>query len=269
MPDIASPPPSAPAPGRRKILLAALAAAGFGGWWGWPRIAPYFVGDFDFTPLADLPGFRRVGSGRVSAAAPNPFIGLDVPGAALPTAPTPPDVRADLCGALFGTPPPPGVVPIASFSDYNCPFCRILTDTLTELEARAEGGVRLTWHEWPLLGATSVPAARAALAAGKQGAYMPFHKRLMRTRFAATPEYLSLLAGDLGLDVARLLADIDSPDITAHLTRSAALAEAFGMPGTPALVVGRTLVVGAISAPVLSALVARERADGPLPACTA
>jgi predicted DsbA family dithiol-disulfide isomerase len=245
----------------------ALAAVGAGAWWGWPRIAQHFVGDFDFAPIADLPGFRRMASGRTSAAAPNPFIGLEIPQSTPATEPSPPALRANLCGALFGAPPPAGVVPIASFSDYNCPFCRILTDTLTDLEASADGGIRLTWHEWPLLGATSVPAARAALAAGKQGAYIPVHKRLMRTRFAATPEYLSLLAADLDLDLARLLADMDSPDVTAHLARSSALADVFGMPGTPALVVGRTLVVGAISAPVLNALVARERADGPLPAC--
>lgn len=101
---------------------------------------------------------------------PSPFFGLEAPDKqdqAIPEA----AMRADLCNGLFGGPPPAGVVPIASFSDYNCPFCRVLTERLSNLEERSGGGVRITWHEWPRLGPTSLSAARAALAADMQGAY--------------------------------------------------------------------------------------------------
>jgi protein-disulfide isomerase len=261
-------------PSRRGALLA-LAALGAGALWGWPRLAERLAGGFAFQPLADPPGgFRRIAAAGETSGMPNPFIGLDVPGApgaadtaetALPEA----AVRADLCGALFGGPPQAGVVPIAAFSDYNCPFCRVLTERLSALEARAEGGIRITWHEWPQLGPTSLSAARAALAADMQGAYAAFHRRLMRGRFVATPEYLDLLARDIGVDADRLVSDMAGDTVSARLARTDAVARVFGFVGTPAMVVGRTVVVGAISEAAIAALVEQERRDGPLPFCRA
>lgn len=252
---------------RRRAVLLAAAAAGGGAWWAWPSIAPLFVGDFEFEPLPDLPGFRRIAMGE-SSPAPSPLIGMsrgdeaDL-GAAKATA------RADLCNALFGGPPPPGVVPIASFSDYNCPFCRVLTGRLAALQARSGSAVRITWHEWPLLGPTSVTAARAALAADMQGAYATFHKRLMRTRFVPTPSFLEVVARDIGIDPARLRADMESDAVSERLRSTDAVARIFGFIGTPALVVGRTVVVGAVSEAVIHALIEQERLDGPPPGCAA
>ena len=234
--------------------------------WAWPRIAQRFVGAFDFEPLDDPKGFRRIAGGETSGM-PGPFFGLDAPDApdeALPEA----AMRADLCAGLFGGPLPAGGVPIASFSDYNCPFCRVLTDRLANLEDRSGGDVRITWHEWPRLGATSISAARAALAADMQGAYAAFHKRLMRRRFVATPEYLEILARDIGLDGDRLLSDMESDAVSDRLRNTETVARIFGFVGTPALVVGRTVVPGTVSEAVIAALVEQERRDGPPPVCS-
>jgi hypothetical protein len=45
------------------------------------------------------------------------------------------------------------------------------------------------------------------------------------------------------------------------------LAELFAFVGTPALVVGRTVVQGEINDARLERLIARERMDGPIEAC--
>ncbi|PWJ15830.1 DsbA family protein [Jannaschia seohaensis] len=254
-----------PRPLPRRGALLAIAAAAVGAWWAWPRIAPHFVGVFDFEPLDDPPGFRRIAAGETSGIA-QPFIGLEAPGAA--DSPLPPaELRANLCGSLFGGPSPAGAVPIAAFSDYNCPFCRVLTERLSDLQARSESGVRVTWHEWPRLGTASVAAARAALAADMQGAYAAFHRRLMRSRFVPTPEYLQALAREIGVDGDRLRADMESDAVSQRLRITSALARLFGFVGTPALVVGRTVVVGAVSEPVLAALLDQERREGPPPVC--
>ena len=63
--------------------------------------------------------------------------------------------------------------------------------------------------------------------------------------------------------------DMDGAAVSRRLAESAALAGLFGFAGTPALVVGRTVVVGAIGEARLRALIARERRDGPIPACRA
>ena len=253
-------------PGRREVLAAAGAAATAllgGGAWLARRGS-----DLAFEPHPAMPGFRLVAGGRVSGGS-----GLGDGLIGLGAAPEPgregrrERVRRVPCAALFGGPTPPGVVPVASFSDYSCPFCRVTTERLAEVEGRSGGGVRVAWHELPLLGASSRTAARAALAAARQGAYPAMHARLMRAGFQITPAYLDAVAGELGLDAERLRADMASPAIEAALGTSAALADAFGFPGTPAMVVGRTVVVGEIGARRLAALIGRERADGPIAAC--
>lgn len=250
----------------RRGALIGMAVVGATAWWAWPRIAQNFVGAFDFEPLSDPPGFRRIAAGETSSM-PSPFFGLEAPDASegpIPEA----AVRADLCGALFGGPTPAGVLPIASFSDYNCPLCRVLTERLSDLEYHSDGDVRMTWHEWPRLGQTSISAARAALAADMQGAYAAFHKRLMRGRFVATPEYLEILARDIGIDADQLLSDMESDAVSRRLRTTETVARIFGFIGTPALVVGRTVVVGTVSESVLAALVEQERRDGPPPVCS-
>ncbi|WP_424968236.1 DsbA family protein [Dinoroseobacter sp. S375] len=222
------------------------------------------------TPLPeaqalDAPaGFRALPLSSVSQGL-DPLVGLE-PAQVHEVAPDQLDGR--LCEALFGLDRvPDGVVPIASFSDYACPFCRVLTPRLNALEAASGGALRVKWHELPILGPASTDGARAALAAAQQGRYAETHARLIRAAFQPTEAYLRALSQDLSLDAERLLTDMQSPAIDAALTDSRALAQLFGMVGTPALVVGRTLVQGEISARNLDRLIAVERAAGPPPGC--
>lgn len=250
---------------RRRLMIGGAVAATATAWWGWPKVAPYFVGDFAFEALPGTPGFRRIDAGETSGNI-NPLAGIDQP-AQDDHASLRERVRANICEALFGDTATAGVVPIASFSDYYCPFCRVLTQKLAALEKAEEGGVRITWHEWPLLGSNSELAARAALAADRQGAYVAFHKRLMRTSFVATQEFLEALANSIGIEPDRMLADINSDAVSERLRISAAIADMFGFRGTPAMVIGRTVVVGAVSDATIKALIDQERRDGPLAFC--
>lgn len=250
---------------RRRFLLGAVAAAGALAWIGAPQLNRLRPRALDFTPIDDPPGFRRLRGGATSGAA-DPLAGLSAPVAPGPVVPES-VLRADLCTALFGPGMPPGVTPIASFSDYACPYCRVLTRRLAAIEAESGGAVRVAWREWPLLGPASEIAARAALAAGRQGAYAAFHAALMRGGFVVTPALLDTIAARTGIDAARMRADMASAEVAHDIAESRGLARLFGFPGTPALVVGRTVVVGEIADATLTALIAREREDGPPPAC--
>jgi protein-disulfide isomerase len=201
----------------------------------------------DIRPLNGVPGFRYLDAGAASGGFSNPFVGIDA-GA---------EARPGSVDDLFTAAAAPGDVPVAVFSDYNCVYCRVLTKTVAE-EAQADG-IAVTWHELPLLGPSSRQGARAALAAGLQGAYLPMHKRLMSTRFRPTPAYVETVATELGLDPARLLSDMEGPDVAAQLEASAGVARLFGIIGTPALVVGRVLVLGNIGRPTLRQLIEMER----------
>ena len=89
----------------------------------------------------------------------------------------------------------------------------------------------------------------------------------MRTSFVPTPAYLKSLSEEVGIDTARLLEDMQSAAVDREIAQANALAGLFGFPGTPGLIVGRTMVVGAIGEGELQALVDREIADGPVEAC--
>lgn len=73
---------------------------------------------------------------------------------------------------------PDGDVTVVEFFDYNCPYCRRAAPEVDALIA-ADPNIRLVYREWPILGDGSVYAARAALAARKQGKYGEFHKAMM------------------------------------------------------------------------------------------
>ncbi|CUH38565.1 Protein-disulfide isomerase [Jannaschia seosinensis] len=221
-----------------------------------------------FDPIGRPAGFRRMAGGATSGGGFDPFVGL---GAATDDRPDPAAVaavEADLCASLFnGWTRDSGVVPIASFSDYNCPICRVTTRRLAEADAVLDGTARITWHELPILGETSHLAARAALAADRQGAYMAFHKRLMGNPFRANQAYIDAIAGDLGLDRERFVADMKGSEVASRIARSLALREIFAFPGTPAIVVGRTVIEGDVSEAMFARVIALERRAGPPPGC--
>ena len=63
----------------------------------------------------------------------------------------------------------------------------------------------------------------------------------------------------LGLDWARLSRDMDDPLIQARIDANLGLAQALGIQGTPAMVIGDELVPGAISLSELKRVVAVAR----------
>jgi protein-disulfide isomerase len=66
---------------------------------------------------------------------------------------------------------PEGDVTLVEFFDYNCPYCRTVAPTVTEL-GEADPDLRLVYKEYPILGPGSQFAARAALASRRQGKYV-------------------------------------------------------------------------------------------------
>lgn len=79
-------------------------------------------------------------------------------------------VLSEKAGALLRDPGSPvggnpdGDVTLVEFADYNCPYCRRVAPLVAEMES-ADPGLRIVYKEIPILGADSVFAAKAALAA--------------------------------------------------------------------------------------------------------
>ncbi len=136
---------------------------------------------------------------------------------------------------------------VVEFFDYNCPYCKRAAADVKALLA-ADDNVRIVYREWPILGEGSVFAARAALAAREQGKYEEMHWALMEMRGRAEEASILAIARDIGLDVEKLLVDMDGERVNAHIDASRSLAQNLGFTGTPAFVIGDALVPGAVPA---------------------
>lgn len=155
---------------------------------------------------------------------------------------------------------PTGDVTIVEFMDYRCGYCRSMAPALRAL-LEQDRRVRLVIKEFPILGPDSVTAARAALAARKQGRYGELHWALFQAKDLSEPAILEL-ARRQGLDAERLARDMRAAEIEQAIERTRALAEALGISGTPSFVVGDTLIPGAAPVARLAELIAKARRSG-------
>lgn len=154
---------------------------------------------------------------------------------------------------------PEGDVTVVEFFDYNCPYCKRVMPELDALLAE-DGNIRLVMREWPILSEGSAIAARAALASRKQGKYAELHNALMGARAKLDEQSVLRIAGEVGLDVQKLKADMRSPEVEEHIATSMRLAEALGFSGTPSFVIGDELVPGFVDKAQLAGAVLAARA---------
>ena len=147
---------------------------------------------------------------------------------------------------------------IIEFFDYRCPYCKAVVPRLDEVLAE-DKGVRVVLIEFPILGDDSVFASRAAIAAKAQGKYLPFHDAMMAHKGSLDQDKILELAEDSGIDVEKLKADMQAPEVDALIRRHHELAERLGVNGTPAFVIGQELVPGAVDAETMKAKIKQAR----------
>ena len=169
-----------------------------------------------------------------------------------------PDLATAADAGVIGN--PDGSVTVVEFFDYNCGYCRRAVDAVDQLVAD-DTDVRVVLREFPILSEGSVEAARVALAARMQdeAAYGLLHGELLRMSGQANAESALAVAGDLGLDVEKLRADMENPEIEAHIAASRDFAQRLGIQGTPAFVIGEELIPGAVPLEDLQAAVDAAR----------
>jgi protein-disulfide isomerase len=153
---------------------------------------------------------------------------------------------------------PSGDVTLVEFFDYNCPYCRMMVPLMTETEA-ADPQLRIVYKELPILGPNSVFAAKAALAANKQGKYVAFHRALYQIRGAVEQGKVLEVAAAVGLDIDRMKADMQDAAVEGQLEKTGKLAQALRVTGTPGFVVGDQLTTGATDLSTLQALIGKAR----------
>jgi protein-disulfide isomerase len=143
---------------------------------------------------------------------------------------------------------PDGDITIVEYFDYNCPYCRKVEPELRQV-VQDDGKVKLAYKDWPVLGPVSIAAARMALATKYQEKYAAAHDALMSSASRLTEPRIRELLGSAGIDLDRAARDLETnaKAIDAILARNNAQATAFGFKGTPAFIVGKFRVAGALT----------------------
>lgn len=153
---------------------------------------------------------------------------------------------------------PKGDVTIVEFFDYRCPYCKQVEPSVEAL-LKEDPKLRIVYKEFPILGPPSVFAAHVAFAALKQGKYERFHNAMMAARGEVSEDVILKVAVDAGLDIARVKIDMAGPEIDQIIKRNYDLADALGIRGTPAFVIGDTLIPGAVDPETLRQKIAAVR----------
>ena len=155
---------------------------------------------------------------------------------------------------------PNASVTVVEFFDYQCPYCKRMAEDLVKL-TEEDPDLRIVFKEFPVFGTESTLAARAALAAAKQGKYAEFHVAIMEFRGAPSETAIFRLADQLGLNEERLRKDMQSEEIEAMIQANYQLAQQIGVRSTPAFIIGDELIPGALSPQAMRDLIARKREE--------
>lgn len=149
---------------------------------------------------------------------------------------------------------------IVFYTDYQCPYCRKIHNSLAQL-TEEDDKVRIVYRDWPIFGASSVEAAKAAIASQWQGKHAAFNDALMKTDGRLDSAQILAAAGRAGVDLTRLQSDLKAhkTDIDGVLDRTSRQAAKMGLQGTPVLLVGPYFIPGAVDYSTLSSAVQLAR----------
>src|SRR5262249_763354 len=118
---------------------------------------------------------------------------------------------------------PKGAVAVVEFFDYACPYCKSTEPTIEKL-LKDDKNVKFVYKDYPILGPASAEAAKAALAAAKQGKYEQMHNKLMTAAIphgapdaASADPAIFKAAKELGLDVEKLKKDMTDEAINKQI----------------------------------------------------
>jgi Na+/H+ antiporter NhaA len=152
--------------------------------------------------------------------------------------------------------PEDAAVTVVEYGDFQCAYCGQAEPMIRELLA-GRGDIRYVWRHLPLADVHPYarPAARAAEAAARQGAFWPMYDLLFAHQDTLRPRDLIHYAERLDLDIERFRADLRGQAGAARIAEDVESADLSGVSGTPTFFINGRRHYGAYDAATLSAAV--------------
>ncbi len=149
--------------------------------------------------------------------------------------------------------PASAALTLVEFSDFQCPYCKQLHETLQQLMKKYPGRVRLYYKHFPLeIHKLAYPMALAAECAQSQkaDAFWLFHDRFFQEQYtgadpAVLMTRLRAWAGEAGLDSDRLAACVEQRETADRVDADVGEGRRLGITGTPAVIANGEFFGGA------------------------
>lgn len=131
---------------------------------------------------------------------------------------------------------PMAAVTIFEFSDFQCPHCKMAAPYLKEIVEESNGKVKMFFKQYPLpMHPKAREAAKAAVAADKQGKFWEMHDLLFKNQDELQTANLDDYAKKIGLDMKRFKADMQSTEAEKKIEADLAEGHAVGVDSTPSI----------------------------------
>ncbi|MDB5428241.1 MAG: protein-disulfide isomerase [Phenylobacterium sp.] len=156
---------------------------------------------------------------------------------------------------------PDGKITVVEFFDYRCGYCKLAAPEVVKL-INENPDVRFVFKEFPIFGEVSDTAAKIALTDSAKAKGVELYKALMADR-ALDDAALDRHLAEVGVNAAAARKDADQPLIARQLLDTHALAVALKIDGTPAFIVGQTMIPGADMSALRAAIASARAGTNP------
>tara|TARA_B110000003_G_scaffold261505_1_gene283305 strand:+ start:171 stop:761 length:591 start_codon:yes stop_codon:yes gene_type:complete len=134
---------------------------------------------------------------------------------------------------------------IIEFFDYNCGYCKRSFPELMELILN-DSDIKVILKELPVLGESSILASKYAIAAQKQNKYFEMHKELINFSGQISTNDIKNISKTIGINFEQLKTDMNHDETILLIKENYRLADLIGVRGTPAFIINKKLIPGAI-----------------------
>jgi protein-disulfide isomerase len=153
--------------------------------------------------------------------------------------------------------PADATVTVVAFSDFQCPYCTLAANAITELKPQfADKSVRFVFRQFPLgFHEQAHLAAQASLAAHAQGKFWEFHDKLFANQKALGRADLEKYAEEIGLDMTEFRKALDDGTYTKAVDADMALGAEVFVSGTPTMFINGAKVANSTDAASVAAAI--------------
>jgi protein-disulfide isomerase len=150
-------------------------------------------------------------------------------------------------------------ITLVEFSDFECPFCSAAVKQVDIVMAAYPKDLKLIYKQFPLsMHPHAELAAEASLAAREQGKFWEMYEVLFKNFQRLSRENIMVWAKQIGLNVDKFKADLDSHKYKAEVSKDIADGEAANVYGTPAFYINGKQYNGEVSLAALKPILAAE-----------